>query len=89
MLFNHINYSVQFDHVSISIRMVHVDLVFILVIQMMMYPIFNPMRTTCRLLKMNILSYIEPIRRGVRKNSLMCKFVNATFLKPYHDWLYK
>ncbi len=50
---------------------------------------FNPMRTTCWLVKMNILSYIEPIRRGVKKNSLMCKFVHATFLKPYHDWLHK
>ena len=27
----------------------------------------NPMRTTCRLVKMIILSYIEPIRRGLRK----------------------
>ena len=35
------------------------------------------------------LPYIELIRRGVRKNSLMCKFVHATFLKLYHNWLCK
>ncbi len=37
----------------------------------------NPMTTTCGLVKR--LSYIELIRRGVRKNSIMCKFVCATF----------
>ncbi len=50
---------------------------------------FNPMRTTCWLVKRNSLSYFELIRRGVRNNSLMCKFVSATFLKPYHNWLHK
>ncbi len=42
----------------------------------------NPMsmmRTTCRLVKMNSLSYFEPIRRGVRKSSLICKFVMQHF----------
>ena len=34
----------------------------------------NSMRTTIRLVKMNIVSFIEPIRVGVRKNSLICKF---------------
>ena len=33
------------------------------------------LRTTCRLVKTNILSFIEPIRKGVRKNILMYKFV--------------
>ena len=36
--------------------------------------LLNPMRTTCRLVKRNILWFIEPIREGVRKNSLICKF---------------
>ena len=31
----------------------------------------NPVRTTCRLVKRNIWSFIEPIREGVRENSLM------------------
>ncbi len=35
----------------------------------------NPMRTTCRLVKMNILSFIESIREGVRNNSLICKLL--------------
>ncbi len=35
----------------------------------------NSMRTTCRLVKIRIWSYIEPIRECVRKNSLICKFV--------------
>ncbi len=35
----------------------------------------NLMRTTCRLVKMNILSHIDPIRESVRKNSLISKFV--------------
>ncbi len=53
--------------------------------------IVNPMRTTCRLVKRSSRSYFElpVIRRGVSKNSLMCKFVHATFLKPYHSWLHK
>ena len=38
-------------------------------------PKLNPMRTTCQLVKMNILSFIEPIRERVRKNGLICKFV--------------
>ncbi len=33
------------------------------------------MRTTCRLVKMRTLPYIEPITQDVTKNSLMCKFV--------------
>ena len=35
----------------------------------------NPMRTTCRLGKMRIWLYIEPITECVRKNSLICKFL--------------
>ncbi len=35
----------------------------------------NPMRTTCRLVKMSIHANIEPIRKHVRKNNLMCKFL--------------
>ncbi len=37
--------------------------------------VINPMRTTCRLVKMKIWSYIEPIADFVRKNSLISKFV--------------
>ncbi len=33
------------------------------------------MRTTSRLVKWNVVSFIEPIREGVRKKSLMYKFV--------------
>ncbi len=33
------------------------------------------MRTTCRLVKMRIWSYIEPITECIRKNSLISKFV--------------
>ncbi len=36
---------------------------------------FNPIRTTCLLVKMSIQAYIEPIRECVIKNSLICKFV--------------
>ncbi len=50
---------------------------------------FNPMRTTCRLVKRNSQAYFGLIRRGLRKNSLMCKFVSATIFKPYHNWLDK
>ncbi len=39
----------------------------------------NPMRTTSRLVKINIVSFIEPIREGVRKNSLICKFLMLHF----------
>ncbi len=39
----------------------------------------NPMRTTCQSVNMNILAFIEPIREGVRKNNLMCKFVVQHF----------
>ena len=35
----------------------------------------NSMRTTTRLVKMNILSHSDPIRESVRKNSLRSKFV--------------
>ncbi len=35
----------------------------------------NPMRTTCRLVKMRIWLYTEPITECVRKNSLISKFV--------------
>ena len=35
----------------------------------------NLISTTYRLVKLNILSINEPIREGVRKNSLMCKCV--------------
>ncbi len=35
----------------------------------------NPVRTTCQLVKMSIQAYIEQIREGVRKNSLICKFL--------------
>ena len=38
---------------------------------------FNRMRTTSRLVKMNILSFIEPIREGARKNSMQA--LDATF----------
>ncbi len=47
---------------------------------------FNSKSTTYRLVKINIVSYIEPIREGVRKNSLICKFVNASFWTTYHNW---
>ena len=33
------------------------------------------MRADYRLVRMNVLSFIEPIKDDVRKNSLMCKFV--------------
>ncbi len=36
--------------------------------------------TTCWLVKDNTLSPIEPIRKGVRKNSLKCKFVIQQFI---------
>ncbi len=49
---------------------------------------FNPMRTTSRLVKRSSLPYIELIRRDVRKNSLMHKFVHVTFLKPFQNWLH-
>ena len=39
----------------------------------------NPMRTTCRLVKMNILALFEPITEGVRKNTLICKFMVQYF----------
>ena len=42
----------------------------------------NHMKTTCWLVKMNILLFIEPIRYGVRQNSLMVKLCDATFSKP-------
>ncbi len=35
----------------------------------------NPLRTTCRLVKRNIISFSKPIREGVRKNSLIYKLV--------------
>ncbi len=40
---------------------------------------------------MNILSFIEPIKEGVRKNSLILyvQVFDASFWKPYHDWLNK
>ena len=49
------------------------------------------MRTTCWLVKRNILSLIEPIRKGVRKYCLMCKFEmhNCQLKKLYHGWLSK
>ncbi len=37
--------------------------------------VFKPIRTTCRLVRWNVVSFIEPMRESVRKNSLMCKFV--------------
>ena len=37
------------------------------------------MSATCWLVKLNTLSFIEPIREGVRKNSLMYKFVMNYF----------
>ncbi len=37
------------------------------------------MRTTSRLVKMNILSFIEPIREGVRQNSLIWKLLMLQF----------
>ncbi len=40
----------------------------------------NPMRTTCQLVKNNISAFIEPIKDGVRKTSLICKFVVQHFL---------
>ena len=40
----------------------------------------NSMRTTCWLVKINILSFIEPISEGVSKNSLLWKFVMQHFL---------
>ncbi len=40
---------------------------------------FNPIRTTCRLVRWYFLPYIEPIREGVRKSSLMCKFLVLHF----------
>ncbi len=45
------------------------------------------MRTICRLVNINILSCIEPIREDIRKNSLMYTFCGAIFSKPYHIWL--
>ncbi len=35
----------------------------------------NPMRTTCWLVKETVLSFIKPMREGVRKSSLMWKFL--------------
>ncbi len=50
----------------------------------------NLMNSTPRLVKMNVLSSIEPIIEGVRKNSLICKFVHGvTFSKTFHNWLNK
>ena len=45
----------------------------------------NPMRTTSRLVKMNIFSFIEPIREGVRKNSLICNF--GCYILKALSWL--
>ena len=36
---------------------------------------FNPIRTTCRLVKMSIQACVALIRECVRKNSLMCKLL--------------
>ena len=49
---------------------------------------FIPMRTTCQLVKINILSFIEPIREGVRNNSLM-QVCDVPFSKPYPYWFKK
>ncbi len=40
---------------------------------------FNPMRTTCRLVKISNQSYIDPITEDVRKNSLICKFLTHCY----------
>ncbi len=45
--------------------------------------IFNPMRTTCRLVTMRIWSYIEPITECARKNSLICKFLMHCYQTCY------
>ena len=42
----------------------------------------KPMRNLGWLGKINILSSIEPIREGVRKNNLTCKFVMQHFQSP-------
>ncbi len=42
----------------------------------------NLMRTTHQLVKVNILSYIKPIREGVRKSFV--KVCDPPFSKPYH-----
>ena len=44
----------------------------------------NPMRTTCRLVKMSIQAYVEPIRECVRKKSRMQVF-DALFSKICYD----
>ena len=49
----------------------------------------NPMITTCRLVKMNIWSYIEPITECVRKNSLISKFLMLFYQICFNDWLNK
>ncbi len=49
----------------------------------------KPMRTTCRLVKLNILPFIEPIRKSVKKNSLIWKFLDTTLSKPSNDWTKK
>ena len=42
---------------------------------LILWVFLNPMRTTCRMVKMSIQAYIQPIRKHVRKNSLICKFL--------------
>ena len=37
------------------------------------------MRTSSQLVKLNVLAFIEPIRDGVQRNNLMCKFVMQHF----------
>ncbi len=49
--------------------------------------ILSPMRTTCGLVKLNIISVIGPIRESVREIVSLCKFVRHHFQKPYHNWL--
>ncbi len=48
----------------------------------------NYMRTTCSLVKRIILSFIEPIRKSVKKQYNV-KDSDATFSKTYFDWLKK
>ena len=42
----------------------------------------NLMRTTCQLVKMNIISFTEPIRESLQKNNLISKLV-MHYLKSF------
>ena len=50
---------------------------------------FYPMRTTCRLVKRNVQSFIEPITKGVTKTASCASLWCIIFIsKPYPNWLH-